>query len=150
VRAPLVSVKQRQTKRLLKNARTGGEFPIPVRVVSGGSIFAFGLGNQLSAGALPAGVAEGVLPMNEARSRLIVGGQPAGSPRSPAKATLIGCPPIGPGNYVLLRRGGGGDATLLGMGRLVSDTPSLNLALIRRRGAELGANEVHWFASADS
>lgn len=67
-----------------------------------------------------------------------------------ARATLIECPPLGPGNYVLLRRDAEGRATWLGSGRLISHAPSLNLAVIRRRGAELGANEVHWFASAES
>ena len=68
-------------------------------------------------------------------------------PSRAASATLLDCPPLKPGNYVLLRREAAGGATLLAMGRLISHTPSLNLAMIRRRGAELGANEVLWFAS---
>ena len=68
-------------------------------------------------------------------------------PSRAASATLLACPPLNPGNYVLVRREPEGGATLLALGRLVSHTPSLNLAMIRRRGAELGANEVHWFAS---
>lgn len=69
------------------------------------------------------------------------------APSRAASATLLTCPPLNQGNYVLLRRETDGGATLLALGRLVSHTPSLNLAMIRRRGAELGANEVHWFAS---
>ena len=70
--------------------------------------------------------------------------------RCAARATLIECPPLGPGNYVLLRRDAEGGARWLGSGRLVSETPLLNLAVIRRRGAECGANEVQWFASVGS
>lgn len=84
--------------------------------------------------------------MNDTRSclRLVAPGSP--SPSRPAIATLLECPPLGPGNYVLVRRHADG-AVILQLGRLASDAPSLNLALIRRRGAELGANEVHWFAA---
>jgi hypothetical protein len=70
--------------------------------------------------------------------------------RRAERASLIECPPLGPGNYVLVRRDAEGRATWLGSGRLVSQAPSLNLALIRRRGAELGANEVQWFESTAS
>lgn len=59
--------------------------------------------------------------------------------------TLIGCPPVGRGNFILLKREPGGGATLLAMGRLQQDCETLNLAHIRRLGAELGANEVHLF-----
>lgn len=59
--------------------------------------------------------------------------------------SLIECPPVGRGNFVLLRRDQAGSATLLAMGRLQQDCETLNLAQIRRLGAELGANEVHLF-----
>lgn len=66
-------------------------------------------------------------------------------PRQGGVFTLIGCPPVGRGNFILLKREPEGGSTLLAMGRLQQDCESLNLAHIRRLGAELGANEVHIF-----
>jgi hypothetical protein len=83
------------------------------------------------------------------RSRFCVN-RTMSSERRAERASLIECPPLGPGNYVLVRRDAEGRTTWLGSGRLVSQAPSLNLAVIRRRGAELGANEVQWFASTGS
>lgn len=59
--------------------------------------------------------------------------------------SLIDCPPIAPGNFILMKRDDVGAAHLLAMGRVRSDCPSLNLAHIRKLGAELGANEVRLF-----
>jgi hypothetical protein len=57
--------------------------------------------------------------------------------------SLIECPMLAAGNYVLVRRDANGDRAVLAIGSAVLEAPSLNLAEIRRRGAELGANEVH-------
>ncbi len=57
--------------------------------------------------------------------------------------SLIECPALASGNYVLVRRQANGERTALAIGSAIQDAASLNLAEIRRRGAELGANEVH-------
>ena len=56
---------------------------------------------------------------------------------------LIDCPPLPPAGYILVRREGDGRRRPLRIGVGTSDAPTLNLAEIRRRGAEAGANEVH-------
>jgi hypothetical protein len=63
---------------------------------------------------------------------------------------LLECPAMPAANYVLVRRGADGRAEALSIGRVTSSTPSLNLAEIRQRGAELGADEVHIHLLADS
>lgn len=57
--------------------------------------------------------------------------------------SLFDCPPVGMANYVLVRREGRAKREVLAIGRVFSDTASLNLAEIRQRGAALGAHEVH-------
>lgn len=57
--------------------------------------------------------------------------------------SLVECPALVAGNYVLVRRNDNGDRDVLAIGSATHDAASLNLADIRRRGAELGANEVH-------
>ncbi len=57
--------------------------------------------------------------------------------------SLIGCPELPRAVYVLMRSDGRGRQTVLHIGRTVHDAPSLNLAEIRHRGAQLGANQVH-------
>lgn len=57
--------------------------------------------------------------------------------------SLVECPAIPPGNYVLVHRDDEGRRLVLAIGRVGNAAASLNLAEIRRRGAELGANEVH-------
>jgi hypothetical protein len=57
--------------------------------------------------------------------------------------TLIECPVLPPANYMLVRADAGGRRCILRTGRLEHEAPSLNLAEIRHRGAQLGANEVH-------
>ncbi len=57
--------------------------------------------------------------------------------------SLVECPALPAGNYILVHRDGAGQRTVLSIGRAIEAAPSLNLAEIRRRGAELGANEVH-------
>ncbi|MDX2306934.1 MAG: hypothetical protein NW216_01715 [Hyphomicrobium sp.] len=57
--------------------------------------------------------------------------------------SLVECPAIPAGNYVLVHRDEDGRRQVLAIGRVGHQAASLNLADIRRRGAELGANEVH-------
>ncbi len=57
--------------------------------------------------------------------------------------SLVECPAIPAGNYVLVHRDAEGRRLVLAIGRVGNTSASLNLAEIRRRGAELGANEVH-------
>lgn len=56
---------------------------------------------------------------------------------------LLECPEMPPANYVLVRSNADGHPEALSVGRVESGAPSLNLAEIRHRGAELGATEVH-------
>jgi len=56
---------------------------------------------------------------------------------------LLECPALPAGNYVLVRRGPNGRRAVLAIGRVSSAAHSLNLAEIRQRGAQLGADEVH-------
>ena len=64
--------------------------------------------------------------------------------------SLIECPPMSAGNYILVRRDGEGRRSALSIGRSCHQAPTLNLAEIRQRGAELGANEVHVHLLASS
>lgn len=57
--------------------------------------------------------------------------------------SLFDCPPVGIANYVLVRRDGRAARTVLAIGRVAGEAASLNLAEIRQRGAQLGADEVH-------
>ena len=56
---------------------------------------------------------------------------------------LLDCPALPSANYVLVRREAGARRKVLSIGRVGNTAASLNLAEIRRRGAELGADEVH-------
>lgn len=56
---------------------------------------------------------------------------------------LIECPPLPRASYVLVQRDRHGRRTALRVGLGQSDAPSLNLAQVRQRAAQLGANEVH-------
>jgi hypothetical protein len=62
---------------------------------------------------------------------------------------LFECPPVSAANYVLVKRHGNGQRTVLSIGRAVQNTGALNLAEIRLRSAQLGANEVHVHLLAD-
>jgi hypothetical protein len=57
--------------------------------------------------------------------------------------SLIACPPLPAASYLLVRRDDLGRRTVLRVGLGRSDVPTLNLAQVRQRGAQLGANEVH-------
>ena len=75
------------------------------------------------------------------------GGTEVGEGEPRGVFSLIHCPPIARGNFILVRREESGSSSLLAMGRVKQDCATLNLAQIRRLGAELGANEVHLFPS---
>ena len=64
--------------------------------------------------------------------------------------TLRDCPELSSGNFILVRREHDGQRTILNIGRLGGNAPTLNLAEIRQRGATLGANEVHVHLLAES
>src|SRR5690606_7853631 len=57
--------------------------------------------------------------------------------------SLIGCPELPNAVYLLVRHDQLGRRTVLRVGRTAHEAESLNLAEIRHRGAQLGANEVH-------
>lgn len=61
--------------------------------------------------------------------------------------SLINCPEIGRVNYVLVRNCSG-EPSALRIGVTQSAYPSLNLAFLRWKAAQLGANEVHIFPMA--
>jgi hypothetical protein len=63
---------------------------------------------------------------------------------------LFECPPLPAANYVLVRREPGARRKVLSIGRVGNSASSLNLAEIRQRGAELGADEVHVHLLAES
>jgi hypothetical protein len=57
--------------------------------------------------------------------------------------SLIECPPLPKAIYILVRRDQRGQRQTLHIGLAQSETPTLNLAQVRQKGAQLGANEVH-------
>ena len=57
--------------------------------------------------------------------------------------SLIDCPPLPKATFVLVRRQADGRRLALHVGLARTDTATLNLAQVRQRGAQLGANEVH-------
>ena len=63
---------------------------------------------------------------------------------------LFDCPPVEGANYILVKRHSNGHRTVVSIGRATSETGTLNLAEIRLRSAQLGANEVHIHLLADS
>ena len=90
----------------------------------------------------------------------LLGGAPADGPHSLAERfhfwtgatgrryvhtvySLIECPAIPSGNYILVNRGADGVRSVLSGGSVANEAATLNLAEIRKLGAELGANEVH-------
>jgi hypothetical protein len=63
---------------------------------------------------------------------------------------LIECPPLPKTTYMLVRRGEKGETRVLHVGLGRHEAATLNLAKVRQRGAQLGANEVHVFFGAQS
>lgn len=64
--------------------------------------------------------------------------------------SLIGCPELPEANYVMVRRRADGSREALRIARSEDEAPSLNLAAIRQRAAQLGAHEIHVHLLADS
>lgn len=64
--------------------------------------------------------------------------------------SLIECPAHAHVAYVLVRRDADGRRTPVRIDRSRHEADSLNLADVRRRGAELGVNEVHLHLVAES
>jgi hypothetical protein len=64
--------------------------------------------------------------------------------------SLIECPPFPKASYILVRRDRRGRRAALHIGLGQSEAPTLNLAQVRQRGAQLGANEVHVLAQAQT
>jgi hypothetical protein len=63
---------------------------------------------------------------------------------------LIECPPLPKASYVLVRREADGSAIPVHVGLGQEEAATLNLARVRQRGAQLGANEVHVYFAADT
>lgn len=57
--------------------------------------------------------------------------------------SLIACPPLPQASVMLVRRDANGTPKVLHIALAQDAAPSMNLARIRQRGAQLGANEVH-------
>ncbi|NJO24054.1 MAG: hypothetical protein HC868_15455 [Sphingomonadales bacterium] len=64
--------------------------------------------------------------------------------------SLLECPPLPKASYLLVRREQGGRRRVLHVGLGQSEAATLNLAGVRQRGAQLGANEVHVHFAAQS
>jgi len=64
--------------------------------------------------------------------------------------SLPDCPALPEANYILVRRRADGQRIALRIGCVEHSSASLNLAEIRHRGAQLGANEVHVHLLAES
>jgi hypothetical protein len=91
--------------------------------------------------AAPAPVPLGLPPQVPARQHLWRGA--SGKAYVHSVYSLIECPPLPKAGYILARRDASGRRTALHIGLGRSDAPTLNLARVRQRGAQLGANEVH-------
>jgi hypothetical protein len=63
---------------------------------------------------------------------------------------LLECPPLPVAGYVLARRDESGRLQPLHVGVGLSTAPTLNLAEVRQRAAQAGANEVHVHAGVAS
>ena len=96
----------------------------------------------------PAPVALGLPAQVPARQHLWRGASGRGYMHS--VYSLIECPPLPKASYILVRRDASGQRTALHVGLGQSDAATLNLAQIRQRGAQLGANEVHVHFQAQS
>jgi len=57
--------------------------------------------------------------------------------------TLAGCPPLPPAAILLVNKQASDQREILDVIGVGNAAPTLNLAEVRRRGAQLGANEVH-------
>jgi len=64
--------------------------------------------------------------------------------------SLIECPPLPKSTYLLVRREQSGRRHVLHVGVGSNHAATLNLAGVRQRGAQLGANEVHVHFASDT
>ncbi len=64
--------------------------------------------------------------------------------------TLQDCPELPQANFIIVRKLENGDAIPLSIGQTIADAASLNLAHIRRKAAQLGANEIHIHVMTDT
>jgi hypothetical protein len=96
---------------------------------------------NLPAPAIPAPLALGLPQQVPARQHLWRGA--SGRAYVHSVYSLIDCPPLPKATFLLVRRAADGRRLVLHVGLGHSDTATLNLAQVRRRGARLGANEVH-------
>jgi hypothetical protein len=64
--------------------------------------------------------------------------------------SLVECPPLPKAMYLLVQRSRDGRRSVLHIDHGQSEAPTLNLARIRQRGAQLAANEVHVHFLADT
>lgn len=62
--------------------------------------------------------------------------------------SLIECPPLPQAIFILVRSGAAGERVPLHVGMARDSSATLNLAQIRHKGAQLGANEVHVYFNA--
>jgi len=63
---------------------------------------------------------------------------------------LQDCPELPKANYIMVRKLENGDVVPLCIGQTVAEAASLNLAHIRQKAAQLGANEIHIHVLTDS
>lgn len=63
--------------------------------------------------------------------------------------TLLGCPAVATASWVLVRRRDDGARVALATGRTESSAPTLNLAHVRWRAAQLEADEVHLYEACE-
>jgi len=96
---------------------------------------------RITAPATPAPVALGLPAQVPARRHLWRGA--SGLAYVHTVYSLIECPPLPKATYILARREADGRRRVLHIGLAREDAATLNLARVRQRGAQLGANEVH-------
>jgi hypothetical protein len=102
----------------------------------------------VSLGRLPAAPEPGLPQRIPARQHVWHGA--SGRAYAHSVYSLIECPPLPMAGYVLVRRDGSGRCRPLRVGVGRSEAPTLNLAEVRQRGAQAGANEVHVHTGAAS
>lgn len=64
--------------------------------------------------------------------------------------SLLDCPILPKANYIMVCYNEDGNRTPLRIGKTVEEANSLNLAYLRKRGAQLGANEIHVHLLSDN
>ena len=64
--------------------------------------------------------------------------------------SLTNCPIMPKANYIMVKREPSGALTALRVSKTVENSSSLNLAHLRHKAAQIGANEIHIHALADT